>query len=116
MKQIRTLLTALLIAAPLATSIAQAQEAATPETTPPQRPLRKGMGRMTEEMDKHLEMRQEHMLKMHDLSNRILSATDEAERERLKKEQRQLMREHMQTRRGVRGGRQDGEDTPAADE
>lgn len=52
-------------------------------------------GMMSEEMrEQHLKQRQEHMLKMHELSNKILAAKDDKERERLKAEQLQLMKEH----------------------
>jgi hypothetical protein len=50
---------------------------------------------MNEEMrEQHLKQRQEHMLKIHELSNKILAAKDDKERERLKGEQLQLMKEH----------------------
>jgi len=53
------------------------------------------MGNMTEEQrEQHIRQAQEHMLKMHELSNQILAAKDDKERERLKEEQRKLMREH----------------------
>ncbi|MGR9088727.1 MAG: hypothetical protein ACU841_16890 [Gammaproteobacteria bacterium] len=55
-----------------------------------------GMGmQMTEEqMDQHLRSYQEHLLKMHDLSNRILSEQDAAKKQQLKNEQLELMKKH----------------------
>lgn len=68
--------------------------------------MHRGMGmqgRMSDaERDQHLRMNQEHMLKMHDLSNRILSETDEKKKEQLKNEQLELMKAHheqMMTKR-----------------
>jgi hypothetical protein len=55
----------------------------------------RGHGHMTEaELDQHLRMNQEHMLKMHDLSNRILAETDPKKKEQLKNEQLELMKAH----------------------
>lgn len=52
-------------------------------------------GMMSEELrERHLRQRQEYLLKIHELSNQILAAKDEKERERLKAEQLQLMKEH----------------------
>ena len=54
------------------------------------------MGSMTEEQrEQHIRQAQDHMLKMHELMNQILAAKDDKERERLKEEQRKLMREHI---------------------
>src|SRR5690554_5088964 len=53
------------------------------------------MGSMTDEqLEQHIRQAQDHMLKMHELMNQILAAKDDKERERLKEEQRKLMREH----------------------
>lgn len=53
------------------------------------------MAGMTEEQkDKHLRSMQEHMLKMHDLSNQILAEKDSAKKEQLKTQQLQLMKAH----------------------
>jgi hypothetical protein len=53
------------------------------------------MAGMTEEQkDKHLRSMQEHMLKMHDLSNQILAEKDATKKEQLKTQQLQLMKEH----------------------
>lgn len=48
-----------------------------------------------EEKEKRLRTKQKHMLKMHDLSNQILTAKDPKEKERLEEEQIQLMKTHM---------------------
>jgi hypothetical protein len=53
------------------------------------------MAGMTEEQkDKHMRSMQEHMLKMHDLSNQILAEKDATKKEQLKTQQLQLMKEH----------------------
>ncbi|MGR8933025.1 MAG: hypothetical protein ACU837_01385 [Gammaproteobacteria bacterium] len=53
------------------------------------------MGGMSEEQrDQHLRMMQEHMLQMHDLSDKILAAKDPKEKEKLKEQQLQLMKAH----------------------
>lgn len=53
------------------------------------------MGGMSEEqMDQHLRMKQEHLLQMHELSNKILTATDPKEKELLKEQQLKLMKAH----------------------
>jgi Spy/CpxP family protein refolding chaperone len=56
------------------------------------------MGKMDEsKMMDHLKMRQEQILKMHDLSNKILSETDPKKKQALKDEQLELIKaEHMQ--------------------
>lgn len=85
-----TLLTAI-ISLPL-----QAAEPASPGM-PPSAPSMSGMmGNMGGMMmtDEQLKKKQEHLLKMHEISGKILAATDPAEREKLKAEQIQLMREH----------------------
>ena len=58
-----------------------------------------GMGGMMagmseEQKDKHLRSMQEHMLKMHDLSNQILAEKEATKKEQLKAQQLQLMKEH----------------------
>ena len=53
------------------------------------------MGNMTEqEKEQHLRTMQEHMLKMHELSNKILAETNPAKKEELKNEQLQLMKKY----------------------
>lgn len=44
--------------------------------------------------DEGLRERQDHLLRMHDLSNHILAAKDPKEREQLKEEQLQLMKSY----------------------
>jgi hypothetical protein len=65
--------------------------------------MHRGMGmggQMSDaERDQHLRGYQEHMLKMHDLSNRILSETDEKKKEQLKNEQLELMKAHHEQMR-----------------
>jgi hypothetical protein len=53
------------------------------------------MGNMTEEQrNEHMRAMQEQMLKMHDLSNQILSEKDPAKKESLKNQQLELMKAH----------------------
>ena len=61
------------------------------ETPPPPPPRAMGAMMMS---DEHLKEKQEHLLKMHELSNKILAATDAKEKERLKAEQLELMKAH----------------------
>jgi hypothetical protein len=53
------------------------------------------MSGMTEEQkDQHLRSMQEHMLKMHELSNQILAEKDAAKKDQLKIQQLELMKAH----------------------
>jgi hypothetical protein len=53
------------------------------------------MGGMSEEQkDQHIRSMQEHMLRMHDLSNQILNEKDPAKKEQLKKQQFELIKAH----------------------
>lgn len=61
------------------------------ETPPPPPPRPMGAMMMS---DEHLKEKQEHLLKMHELSNKILATTDAKEKERLKAEQLELMKAH----------------------
>lgn len=58
-----------------------------------------GMGMMPgmteEQKDQHLRSFQEHLLKMHDLSNQILAEKDPDKKEQLKNKQLDLMRAHQ---------------------
>lgn len=58
-----------------------------------------GMGMMPgmteEQKEQHLRTYQEHLLKMHDLSNQILSEKDPAKQEQLKSKQIELMKAHQ---------------------
>lgn len=49
-----------------------------------------------EEKEQHMRAMQEHMLEMHDLSNKILAAKDPKEKEVLKDKQLELMKAHKQ--------------------
>lgn len=61
--------------------------------------MHRGMGKMgqmsEEERDKHLRAHQENMLKLHDLSNRILAESDPKKKEQLKNEQLEMMKAHQ---------------------
>jgi hypothetical protein len=64
----------------------------------PEMKMDQPMAKMDEsKMMEHLKMRQEQMLKMHDLSNKILAETDPKKKQELKDEQLELIKaEHMQ--------------------
>lgn len=51
-------------------------------------------GMTDEQKTEHLKGMQEHMLKMHDLSNQILAEKDPAKKEQLKTQQLELMKAH----------------------
>lgn len=53
-----------------------------------------GMNNVMMMSDEKLKEKQEHLLKMHELSSKILAATDPKEKDRLKAEQLQLMKDH----------------------
>ena len=53
-----------------------------------------GMGMDETKMAEHLKMKQEHLLKMHDLSNKILAETDPKRKQELKDQQLELMKSH----------------------
>lgn len=103
MKHIKKTTTALFLILPLSLA-AQTEAPPSPETHKPSTDMSKGMGMqhgmgmmggMTEEQkDEHLKRMQEHILQMHDLSNRILAEKDPAKKEQLKNEQLQLMKAH----------------------
>lgn len=63
----------------------------------------KGMAMMepmtAAQMEKKVRMKQDHMLKMHDLSDRILAETNADKKEKLMQEQRQLIKGKMQKKR-----------------
>jgi hypothetical protein len=54
-----------------------------------------GMGMMGDMSEEHLRSMQEHMLMMHDYSNKILSEKDPAKQAQLKNQQLELMKAHM---------------------
>lgn len=70
-----------------------------------------GMGKMSgmtlEQKDQHMRAMQEHMLKMHDLSNQILAETDPAKKEQLKNQQLELMKTHQEQRKTHRQQRKE---------
>ncbi|MEQ1622974.1 MAG: hypothetical protein ABL919_16385 [Methylococcales bacterium] len=68
------------------------------EEPPAPKPAMKMEGSMGAPMDhakmlEHMKMEQEHMLKMHDLSNKILTETDPKKQQELKDQQLKLMEE-----------------------
>lgn len=79
-----------------------AAEPAPPPPAPPPAPAKPmeggpmtGGSMMSEEMqEQHLKRKQENFLKMVELSDKILAAKDDKERERLKAEQLQLMKDY----------------------
>lgn len=85
-------------------------EAAPPSGTQIPESGDKAGGKMMEE---RLRQQQDHLLKLHDMMHQIMNARDDAERERLKEEQRKLMREnlrlHQQQIRSRREGRSEAE-------
>lgn len=91
--------TVALLTAAFCLPAAQAEEAAPkPNAAPAAGGQQMGgmdMSRMMMSEDK-LKGKQEHLLKMHELSNKILAATDPKEKDRLKAEQLQLMKDHEQ--------------------
>ena len=64
----------------------------------PEMKMDHAMGKMDDaKMMEHLKTRQEQILKMHDLSNKILAETDPKKKQALKDEQLELIKaEHMQ--------------------
>jgi hypothetical protein len=54
--------------------------------------------------DTHLQAMQEHILKMHELSNQILAEKDPAKKEQLKQQQRDVMKAHHQQMMAGHGG------------
>ena len=79
-------------------SLSQMCLAAEPAEKKPEMKMNPGMGTMDKSMMmEHMKMRQEQILKMHDLSNKILAETDPAKRQALKDQQLELMKaDHMQ--------------------
>jgi hypothetical protein len=79
-------------------SLSQVCLAADPVEKKPEMKMDHAMPGMDEaKMTEHLKMRQEQILKMHDLSNKILAETDPKKKQALKDEQLELIKaEHMQ--------------------
>jgi phosphate uptake regulator len=49
-----------------------------------------------EQMDQRVKMMQDHMLQMHEIMDKIQATTDPAEKEKLKQQQRDMIKQHMQ--------------------
>jgi uncharacterized membrane protein len=79
-------------------SLSQVCLAADPVEKKPEMKMDPAMGNMDEtKMMEHLKIRQEEMLKMHDLSNKILAETDPKKKQALKDQQLELIKaDHMQ--------------------
>jgi Spy/CpxP family protein refolding chaperone len=126
MKPIKTIFTALFLSLTLSLA-SRAESPSSPAASDDPMTMEKGMGmsrgmgmkggNMTEaERDQHMRMYQEHMLKMHDLSNRILAEPDEKKKEQLKNEQLELMKSHhaqMKTHRMEKMQKHRKTETPA---
>lgn len=87
-----------LIAILAAVCLSEVCSAADPAEKAPDMKMDSAMSAMDEsKMMEHLKVRQEQMLKMHDLSNKILAETDPSKRQALKDQQLELIRaDHMQ--------------------
>ena len=93
MKHKNILLALLILLSPAAFAETPAQHDAMPMK--PGMGKHHGMGNMTDDQrEQHLIGMQEHILRMHDLSNQILAEKDSTKKEQLKKEQRELMKAH----------------------
>ena len=79
-------------------SLSQIALAADPAAKKPEMKMDHPMAKMDEsKMMEHLKMKQEQILKMHDLSSKILAETDPAKQQALKDQQLELIKaEHMQ--------------------
>jgi hypothetical protein len=96
----RNILSAAILTAAFCLPAAHAEQTATPPAAGGHK--MEGMGNMggMDNMggmmmsDDRLKMKQEHLLKMHELSNKIMATTDAKEKDRLKAEQLQLMKDH----------------------
>jgi hypothetical protein len=79
-------------------SLSQVCFAAEQAEKAPEMKMDHSMPKMDElKMMEHLKMRQEQILKMHDLSNKILAETDPAKKQALKDQQLELIKaDHMQ--------------------
>jgi hypothetical protein len=103
MKRLYKTTATLLLLLPLgATSFAEEPQKVA-EPMQPDMDIHQGMGMMggmtVEQKDQHLRAMQEHMLKMHELSNQILAETDPAKKEQLKNQQLQLMKAQQEQRK-----------------
>ncbi len=79
-------------------SLSQMSLAADPVEKKPEMKMDHAMGTMDEsKMMEHLKIKQEEILKMHDLSNKILAETDPKKKQELKDQQLELIKaEHIQ--------------------
>jgi hypothetical protein len=95
--KLKNLINAALLATATCLPVLQAEEA--PKPASPNGGHQMGgmgagmMGGMMMNEDR-LKQMQEHLLKMHELSSKIIAATDPKEKDRLKAEQLELMKEH----------------------
>lgn len=111
MKTISRTLAVLIMTAPFVTAPYAAEEKTQPSQTPPVHSMpgmnmqqghgMHGMGMMgmmggmsEEQQDQHMRMVQEHMLQMHELSDKILATKDPQEKQKLKDQQLKLMKAH----------------------
>lgn len=94
--KLRTSLKLSLLVMSLGMTLANAEETPGPAAATPGSHAMGGMGMNNAMMmsDEKLKEKQEHLLKMHELSSKILAATDPKEKDRLKAEQLQLMKDH----------------------
>ncbi len=92
--KLKNLINAALVAGAVCLPLTQAEETPNPATPGGGHQMGgMGMGGMMMNEDK-LKQTQEHLLKMHELSTKILAATDPKEKDRLKAEQLELMKQH----------------------
>jgi hypothetical protein len=91
--KLKSLMNAALIATAACLPTLQAEEAPKPASSNGGHQMG-GMGAGMMMNDDRLKQMQEHLLKMHELSSKILAATDPKEKDRLKAEQLELMKEH----------------------
>ena len=94
----KSLLIAALVALPLSTSLAWADDAHHPDKD------KKPATTMTDK-EKHMQMgkMQEHMLKMHEQMHKIIDAKNPQEREQLMQEHSRMMQDNMQMMQGMMG-------------
>jgi len=91
--KLKSLINAALLATAASLPVLQAEEAPKP-ASPNGGHQMGGMGPGMMMNEERLKQMQEHLLKMHELSSKILAATDPKEKDRLKAEQLELMKDH----------------------
>ena len=105
MKYLSKKTAALLLLVPLGTICFAEEPLKVAEPVQPGMDMNQGIGTgavggMTlDQKDQHMRAMQEHMLMMHDLSNRILAETDPVKKEQLKNQQLQLMKTQQEQRK-----------------